>query len=59
MDQPTKRSAFTLRASKAPLAAKRKGIWLVVAAQNTNGGPASPQLLQDIKSPITVPKTDP
>jgi uncharacterized protein (TIGR02246 family) len=41
------------------LAAKRKGIWLVVAAQNTNSGPASPQLLQDIKSPITVPKTDP
>ena len=41
------------------LAAKQKGIWLVVAAQNTNGGPASPALMQDIKSPITVPEGQP
>jgi uncharacterized protein (TIGR02246 family) len=40
-------------------AAKQKGIWLIVAAQNTNGGPASPELLQDIKSPIAVPRPEP
>jgi uncharacterized protein (TIGR02246 family) len=41
------------------LAEKRKGTWLVVAAQNTNGGPASPELLQDIKSPIVVSRPAP
>ena len=41
------------------LAEKRKGTWLVVAAQNTNSGPVSPELMQDIKSPITVPATEP
>jgi uncharacterized protein (TIGR02246 family) len=40
------------------LAAKRKGIWLVVAAQNTNGGPTSSELLQDIKSPIVVSRPE-
>jgi uncharacterized protein (TIGR02246 family) len=40
-------------------ATKRKGIWLVVAAQNTNGGPASPELLRDIKAPITVARPEP
>ena len=41
------------------LAEKRNGTWLVVAAQNTNSGPVSPELLQGIKSPITVPKAEP
>ena len=41
------------------IAAKEKGIWLVVAAQNTNGGPASTELMQDIRSPITVPEANP
>lgn len=41
------------------LAAKRKEVWLVVAAQNTNSGPASPELLQDIKSPISAARPEP
>lgn len=41
------------------LAEKRNGRWLVVAAQNTNSGPVPPELLQGIKSPITVPKAEP
>ena len=41
------------------LAAKRKGIWLVAVAQNTNAGPASQELMQDIKSPLAVPKPAP
>ena len=40
------------------LAEKRKGTWLVVVAQNTNGGSGPPEL-QDIKPPIAVPRTEP
>jgi uncharacterized protein (TIGR02246 family) len=40
------------------LAEKRKGTWLVVVAQNTNGGPG-PLELEDIKPPIAVPRTEP
>jgi uncharacterized protein (TIGR02246 family) len=40
-------------------AEKRKGTWLVAAAQNTNSGPAPPPEMQDIKSPISVPPTGP
>ena len=39
------------------LAEKRKGLWLVVAAQNTNGGSGPPEL-EGIKSPIVVPRPD-
>jgi uncharacterized protein (TIGR02246 family) len=39
-------------------AERRKGIWLVVAAQNTNSLPVPPEL-QDIKPPIAVPHTEP
>jgi uncharacterized protein (TIGR02246 family) len=41
------------------LVENQKGIWLVLAAQNTNSGPVSPELMQDIKSPITVPEAKP
>jgi uncharacterized protein (TIGR02246 family) len=41
------------------LAEKRKGTWLIVAAQNTNSGPVQPELLEGIKSPITVPEAKP
>ena|ERR1700716_2196723 len=41
------------------LAEKRKGTWLIVAAQNTNSGPIQPELLEGIKSPITVPEAKP
>ena len=40
-------------------AEKRKGTWLVVAAQNTNSLPGVPPELQDIKPPISVPPTEP
>jgi hypothetical protein len=40
------------------LAEKRKGTWLVVVEQNTNGGSGPPEL-QDIKPPIVVPGTEP
>lgn len=35
---------------------KRSGRWLVIAAQNTNAGPARPEA-SDITSPINVPRS--
>jgi hypothetical protein len=39
------------------LAEKRKGMWLVVAAQNTNAGHGAPEA-DDIKLPIRLPKDE-
>ena len=39
------------------LAEKRKGTWLVVAAQNTNAGHGAPEA-DDIKLPIRLPKDE-
>ena len=38
------------------VAEKRSGTWVVIAAQNTNAGPARPEA-QDITSPINVPRS--
>ena len=38
-------------------AEKRKGTWLVITAQNTNGGSWPPEL-QGIKPPIVVPRAE-
>jgi uncharacterized protein (TIGR02246 family) len=38
------------------LAEERDGRWLVIAAQNTNSGPARPEA-DGIRSPIAVPRT--
>ncbi len=38
------------------VAEKRSGRWLVIAAQNTNAGPARPEA-SDITSPIKVPRS--
>jgi uncharacterized protein (TIGR02246 family) len=37
------------------IAQKRRGIWQVVVAQNTNAMPGIPPEIQDIKTPITLP----
>lgn len=37
------------------VAERRSGTWLVIAAQNTNAGPARPEA-SDITSPINVPR---
>jgi uncharacterized protein (TIGR02246 family) len=40
------------------VAQKRSGAWQVVVAQNTNAMPGTRPEIQDIKSPITIPRTE-
>jgi hypothetical protein len=40
------------------VAQKRSGTWQVVVAQNTNAMPGPRPEIQDIKSPITIPRTE-
>jgi hypothetical protein len=40
------------------VAQKRSGAWQVVVAQNTNAMPGTRPEIQDIKTPITIPRTE-
>ncbi len=40
------------------VAQKRRGVWQVEVAQNTNALLGTPPELQDIKSPIAIPGTE-
>ena len=41
------------------VAQKRSGAWQVVVAQSTNALPGTPPEIQDIKTPITIPRKEP